>query len=376
MTPSEPARTEEQNLEAESVSFVIPAYNVAGTLRKCVESILAGSCVPSEIIIVDDGSTDGTAEIVSALEQADCDRVRSLRMVKNLGPAAARNAGAALARGTLLFFLDADTQLDRNALEQFEHRIREADAVCGVYDPVPLNKGLVPEYKAHLDSFHFSRRGITEYDGFSGYCAGVRASAFAETGGFDENLVAGMDVELEEFGYRFSREHRTLLDPSIRARHCFPAFGKLTRLYLRRVSQWTGLFLQRRRFERAGDATASVGLATISMPLAISCLPLAWFWPPAWLLFGGLLATWGLGYRRFFGYVWLKRRSRLLPFVVLNGYFSCVVALGAAWGFATFLARTCWNWIRTMIGMGDVRGFAPEVPVSREDPPGGTAKRS
>ncbi|MCX6033075.1 MAG: glycosyltransferase family A protein [Chloroflexi bacterium] len=86
------------------VSVIIPTFNRAGYLIEAIESVLAQSYRPIEIIVVDDGSTDGTAEeIVSHFGAA----VRYAWQL-NQGASVARNAGIALAQGDLLAFLDSD----------------------------------------------------------------------------------------------------------------------------------------------------------------------------------------------------------------------------------------------------------------------------
>lgn len=85
------------------VSCVVPVFNGALYLREAIDSIEAQTWRPLEIIIVDDGSTDATPEIIAALGG----RVRALRQ-PNRGPAAARNAGIAAASGAFIAFLDAD----------------------------------------------------------------------------------------------------------------------------------------------------------------------------------------------------------------------------------------------------------------------------
>ncbi|MDP2978254.1 MAG: glycosyltransferase family A protein, partial [Thiobacillus sp.] len=83
-------------------SVVIPAFNSAATLARAIESVRAQSWPAHEIIVVDDGSTDATAEIAAGF-----DGVRLIRQ-KNSGVSVARNAGAAAASGDWLAFLDAD----------------------------------------------------------------------------------------------------------------------------------------------------------------------------------------------------------------------------------------------------------------------------
>src|SRR5512139_3834983 len=85
------------------VSVVIPTYNRAWCLRQAVDSVLAQEFGDFELIVVDDGSTDATADLLAAY----ADRIRVLRQA-NHGVSAARNAGIAAARGGLFAFLDSD----------------------------------------------------------------------------------------------------------------------------------------------------------------------------------------------------------------------------------------------------------------------------
>jgi glycosyltransferase involved in cell wall biosynthesis len=84
------------------VSVVTPVYNGEAFLRETLESIFAQDYEPFEVIVVDDGSTDGSAAIARSYPAA-----RYIRQ-HNQGPAAARNAGIAAARGEFLAFVDAD----------------------------------------------------------------------------------------------------------------------------------------------------------------------------------------------------------------------------------------------------------------------------
>src|SRR4051794_17952991 len=88
-----------------TVSVVIPAFNAARHLRASVASALSQEGVELECIVVDDGSTDGTAEVLASIED---DRLRCLHK-ENRGTASdARNVGMEAARGDYVAFLDAD----------------------------------------------------------------------------------------------------------------------------------------------------------------------------------------------------------------------------------------------------------------------------
>ena len=97
------------------ISVIMPVYNAERFLRKSIESVLRQSHADLELILVDDGSTDGSRAICDAYVVAD-KRVRVVAQ-KNGGPAAARNTGVALAKGAFVFFLDADDLIDAETFE-------------------------------------------------------------------------------------------------------------------------------------------------------------------------------------------------------------------------------------------------------------------
>jgi glycosyltransferase involved in cell wall biosynthesis len=109
-----------------TVSVIIPAYNYARFLREAIDSALAQTRPALEVIVVDDGSTDATPEVLSAYG----DRIRVLRQ-KNAGVAAARNAGIAAARGDSVAFLDSDDAWYPRKLELQLARL-EADPALGL----------------------------------------------------------------------------------------------------------------------------------------------------------------------------------------------------------------------------------------------------
>lgn len=102
------------------LSVVVPAYNVAPYIRECIES-LAGTATPDfELLVIDDGSTDGTGELLDEL-RATRPWLQVLH-IENGGGSAARSLGLSLARGEYVWFVDADDCVQPAALE----RIRSA----------------------------------------------------------------------------------------------------------------------------------------------------------------------------------------------------------------------------------------------------------
>lgn len=112
------------------VSVLIPAYNAASTIGETLASALAQSHRALEIIVVDDGSIDGTAEIVTAHATRD-PRVTLLRQ-PNLGVAAARNAALAKAKGAYVAPLDADDLWHKDKIVRQLERLKEADRDVGL----------------------------------------------------------------------------------------------------------------------------------------------------------------------------------------------------------------------------------------------------
>ena len=97
-----------------SVSIIIPAFNEAKTIGLCLESLRNQTDVPLEIFVIDDGSTDATAQIVKQFGH-NYHRVKLLKQ-GHLGPALARNLAARQARGKVLVFVDADMEFSPDFL--------------------------------------------------------------------------------------------------------------------------------------------------------------------------------------------------------------------------------------------------------------------
>lgn len=114
------------------VSVIIPVYNVKEFIRPCLDGVLAQTVKDIEIICVDDGSTDGSGEILKEYERRDS-RVRVLKQ-ENGGAGKARNTGLKEAAGETLSFLDADDLFEPDMLETAYKRLKETGAQFAVFD--------------------------------------------------------------------------------------------------------------------------------------------------------------------------------------------------------------------------------------------------
>ena len=111
------------------ISIVIPVYNVAEYLRPCVESILANDCSDCEIILVNDGSTDGVCPaLCDSIAAENSNTVRVIHQ-ENMGLGGARNSGINAASGKYLFFVDGDDTVAPNTLNALKNA---ADSDCDI----------------------------------------------------------------------------------------------------------------------------------------------------------------------------------------------------------------------------------------------------
>jgi glycosyltransferase involved in cell wall biosynthesis len=181
-----------------SISVIIPVFNGAATLGPCLER-LGRSLGPIswECIVVDDGSTDGSAEIARAWSAP------VVRTGGRLGPAHARTCGAQEAHAPLLCFVDADVLVGPSTLHDFV-RLFQADpdlvAAFGSYDAAPTAPGLLSQYRNLLHHF-VHQSGQEQASTFWAGCGSIRRNAFLEVGGFDRRYTRP-SIEDIELGYR------------------------------------------------------------------------------------------------------------------------------------------------------------------------------
>lgn len=170
-----------------SVTCIIPAYNALRFINETIESVLAQTVPAAEIIVVDDGSTDGTLDAIAQYG----DKIRSLTQ-PNAGPAAARNNGVRNSSGEFIAFLDADDMWTSNKIETQLARF-SANPELQVCFADLFN------FRANTENGPF-RDGYSEVTDwprvhFSPCTLLARRSAFDTIGEFDETLRRGEDTE-------------------------------------------------------------------------------------------------------------------------------------------------------------------------------------
>jgi glycosyltransferase involved in cell wall biosynthesis len=226
------------------VSIVIPSFNRRRILAKSLaalwrQTIPAGSPIDDyEVVVVDDGSTDGTAELATGHEAA-AGRLRLLRQTRS-GPAAARNAGVAAARFETICFIDSDLV----PVPGFLHAHGEALAEASARDPRCFTSGPVVD-TTRFDDPESEPRKVTDYSRAFFATGNVMLARrwLDEAGGFDQDFgVYGWEdlelgVRLRRLGVRLVRA------PGAVGYHWHPAFS---------FAEWPALLA--REDERARSA--------------------------------------------------------------------------------------------------------------------------
>ena len=182
------------------VSVVIPCFNVRSYIGKALESLLAQSHRRWEAIVVDDGSTDGTEDVVAACADP---RIRPVRQA-NQGVSAARNRGIDIASGQALLFLDADDWLAPDALARMVARLEDpglgdgspAIAAYGAFCFVTEDGGRIVRSKTGpFPQGNIIERLLVENLFANGGHMLIRAGAVAAVGRFRDDLRFGEDWE-------------------------------------------------------------------------------------------------------------------------------------------------------------------------------------
>ena len=176
-----------------TVSVIIPTYNRADAVRRAVQSVLDQAFADHEIIVVDDGSTDGTGAAMAAFGA----RVTYVRQ-ENRGPAAARNLGIRRSQGRFIAFLDDDDEFLAGKLEA-QVAFMDASAEFGMtytgVESVDESGMVVPDYyPTRLSGWIY--RDIVFGCSVATPTVMVRREVLADVGPFDEELRIGEDMDM------------------------------------------------------------------------------------------------------------------------------------------------------------------------------------
>ncbi|MFA4889345.1 MAG: glycosyltransferase [Candidatus Omnitrophota bacterium] len=196
------------------VSVIIPAKDAEKTIEKCIISLLGIDYQNFEVIIIDDGSQDKTAEILGNYVQ----KIKIITNANCLGPSEARNTAARQARGELVAFTDADCIVDKNWLKELLEGFRRSPEVvsCGGTQEIPEDES---QFGRSVAKFFKKTGFFTDYMrkakgslmevGHNPSCNVMyRREVFLKEDGFLAGLWPGEDVELD---YRLRKKGYKLI---------------------------------------------------------------------------------------------------------------------------------------------------------------------
>lgn len=253
-----------------SISVIIPVYNGGENFRRCLAGLTRGKLASTEVIVVADGDTDGSWQTARELG------FEAIRLPESQGPATARNAGAKIAKGDLLFFIDADVEIYPDTIAKVAAAF-ESDpnlaALIGSYDDAPGATNFLSKYK-NLFHHYTHQTSSEEASTFWGACGAIRRDVFLAAGGFDESyrLPCVEDIEL---GYRLKKAgHRIRLRKEIQVKH-LKRWGIISLLradFFYRALPWTALLLRDRALSNDLNLQYSSRLSVVFVYVLLASL--------------------------------------------------------------------------------------------------------
>lgn len=314
------------------ISVIIPAKDASATLPACLEGVLCQTGfelgTTYEVIVVDDGSSDDTAEIATR---------RGARVIRqaNAGPASARNAGARAAAGELLAFTDADCAPAPDWLAQLTAPFQDAHVVGvkGAY--LTRQTQTVARFvQLEYESKYQRMAKLPAIDFIDTYSAAYRSRVFLENQGFDTSFPVP-SVEDQEFSFRLARKgYRMLFAPRASVYHMHDrGLGE----YIRRkfnIGYWKAYMLRWLPEKTFADSHTlpSQRWQILLLGLAGAALLPAWWWPGLWVVALLALLLFYASAAPFLALVAQRNRALLGPALVLLAARAGALGAGLAAG--------------------------------------------
>lgn len=305
------------------ISVIIPVYNGEKTIDDTLNSVFKSSYKDFEVIAIDDGSIDGSLEILKKYP------ITIISLDNNSGPAFARNTGIKNVNGEIVVFIDSDVTIKEDALEKvnqtFEDK-KDIDALIMMRSQVPLNKGLTPLYWA-LYKYSLWNTNEEYQTSFTTNRGAVRKEVFNRIGYFD-TIYKGPDVEDYEFGYRMTNNKmKIFVNRDILVQHNHPTFKISIKKFFRRSYMWTRLFLKRKKFDNV-YTTKSMGIKTLVGFLLIPLFMVSFFSLFLLKITFLIFLIFCLMNLNFYTLCIIKKRLLVFPLILLDIFFSFIIGLG------------------------------------------------
>lgn len=319
-------------------SVIMPVYNTADFIGRVLDSLPALG-EEFEVIMIDDCSTDGTADVIRRHPKSPS--IKLLKTPQNAGPAAARNLGVSEARGELLFF-DADVLFLPDTFERVKAYVRaNPDVRCftGLNSKDSAGEGLVSRFHALYSYFALNlipeNSGASAWNPRQGF---LRKELFDSIGGFDTRYRKA-DVEDYELSKRILQVTPIVFTRSLEVKHRFGGFADSTRNFFKRSRQWINLLFRTRALERTGHTRLS-NVPNLAIPaLMTACIFSAPFLPVGKLLLALAAAHILFNLPEFVFFCRAAGVACAAIFVFMILYYHWVALLGIAMGLADVARR-------------------------------------
>ena len=219
------------------ISIVIPNYNGANTIAKCLGAAFSSNYNLFEVVVVDDCSIDTSVEII---QKFPC---KLIRLKKHVGVSKARNKAASAGSGELLFFIDSDCLLQKDALAIANQTFNKHHnhIVGGTYTCQPYDRNFFSIFQSIFINYFETKKNEPDY--VAAHAMIINAELFRKSSGFEENSFNGIDAGVEdvEFVHRMRRHgHKLLMKPEIQVQHIFNfSFFKSLKNAVKKSKYWT-----------------------------------------------------------------------------------------------------------------------------------------
>src|SRR5450759_309898 len=268
------------------ISVIIPVYNSITTLPACLKALAHQTLLPDEVIVVDDGSSDGT---VDSAQQAGVKVILQMHQ----GPAAARNLGAQQANGDVILFTDSDCEPDAEWVARMTAPFCDPQVMGAKGTYRTRQVGLVPRFvQQEYESKYYRMAKQPSIDFIDTYSAAYRREVFLQNEGFDPAFPVP-SVEDQEFSFRLARKGYRLVfaaQASVYHQHDLNLWE-----YVRRkvgIGYWKAFMLRWLPEKAFSDSHTlpSQRWQILLLGLAIFAIGMSFIWPLAlWLALAGLL---------------------------------------------------------------------------------------
>ncbi|MBW4645954.1 MAG: glycosyltransferase [Goleter apudmare HA4340-LM2] len=263
------------------ISVIVPVHKGGENFCICLSKLSLFLQENTEIIVVIDGHDSDSWQLAQSFP------FKVIKITDNGGPARARNLGASLAKGEILFFIDADVTINPDTLNLVAQTFANQPdlvALIGSYDDTPGATNFLSQYK-NLFHHYTHQSACEEASTFWGACGAIRREIFLAVGGFNQTYRYP-SVEDIELGYRLKQQgYRIHLCKTLQVKHLkhWNVVSLLKAEIFYRALPWTELLWQYRQFINDLNLKQESRISVVLIYGILIFLLLAWWW------WGGLM---------------------------------------------------------------------------------------